>query len=158
MDSLLQGLGFGLAFWLVTIPVCLLIRDPKAKEDRKSFDEELKGFWIRQCGTLEKQVATLMAIHQAIENHQECADGMPRTVTPGRWRNLSNPLVIHRVLIACLAPVRILTVMFGMNDAMKRDWRGRVHYWLNSMELKHGEKPVIGKAILWMWGQWQRLL
>lgn len=77
MDALLTGLGFGLAFWIVTIPVVLLLKpntaskidERIAKEDE--FHERLNGYWEAGNESSKQQAAALISLSETLRDFEK---------------------------------------------------------------------------------------
>jgi hypothetical protein len=37
-------------------------------------------------------------------------------------------------------------------------FHARVHWWLNTADLRWGEKPVLGRLVRWAFSEWQRVM
>ena len=56
MDAILAGLGFGLSFWMVLIPIGLILtRNP----EKESFNEKLIEYWDKNHETAIQQLKAI---------------------------------------------------------------------------------------------------
>jgi hypothetical protein len=38
------------------------------------------------------------------------------------------------------------------------DWKGKIHYHLNTLVLRYGHWPIVGRVVWWAFGNWQRFM